>query len=374
MWAPLAGGGGGAPRGRREAFLRFPWRVYRDWPAWVPPLLFERRRFLSAKHNPFFRHSAAELFLARRDGEVVGTIAAIHNRRHLETYGDGTGFFGFFECLNEPAVALALLDRAAAWLRERGLTRVRGPASFTINDECGLLLDAFELPPVVLMPYNPPYYRDLLEGWGLARVEDLLAFRLDAPEKLPERLARAREIFAAQHEITLRCADFAHFDAEIDRIHRVHSQAWSQNWGAVPLTREEIWLLGKGLKPFAISELVQIAERGDEPVGVAVTIPDLNRAVARANGHLLPLGALRMWRELRRIDTLRVLILGVIPGVRLHGIDAAMIAHIVEVGIRRGYRWGELSWILESNRPMRRVLERLGARVYKTYRMYERAL
>ncbi|MFN7941488.1 MAG: N-acetyltransferase [Thermoanaerobaculia bacterium] len=359
-----------ATRADRLAFVRFPWRIYRDRPAWVPPLELERLAFLDRRKNPFFRHSDAELFLARRGGEIVGRIAAIENRRHLETYRDRTGFFGLFEAIDDPGVAAALFARAADWVRERGLARLRGPMSFTINDECGLLLDAFDLPPVLLMPYNPPYYRGLVEGAGFRKAQDLLAFRMDVPERTPRRLAAASRIVRG-HDIVVRKADFGRFDEEVEKIHRLHSAAWAENWGAVPLTREELAALAAELKPIADRELVFFAESRGEPVGVSVTVPDLNRAIARARGRLLPFGWLRLLAARRRIDVVRVLILGVLPEYRHRGVEAEFYARTMEAARRGGYRWGEMSWILESNGAMLRALERMGAERYKTYRVYD---
>jgi GNAT superfamily N-acetyltransferase len=359
-------------RTRRDLrrFIRFPWWIYAGNPNWVAPLLVERQAFLDRRKNPFFRHSDAELFLAERDGEVVGRIAAIENRRHLETYRDGTGFFGFFECVDEPAVARALVARAAEWVRGRGLVRLRGPMSFTINDECGLLVDAFDRPPVLLMAYNPPYYAALLEGAGLVKCQDLFAYRMDVPERVPERLAAAAAAVAGRG-IAVRKLDFERFDEEVERVHRIHSRAWADNWGAVPLTVDEMRALAAELKPLADRDLVFLAEEAGEPVGVSVTVPDIHQALRLAHGRLLPFGLLRILWAKRRIDAVRVLIMGVLPGHRFRGVDAAMYARTMAEARRKGYRWGEMSWVLESNPAMVRVAERLGAERYKTYRIYD---
>ena len=361
-----------AVRGRADLrrFLRLPRRIYRSNPAWVPPLDVERRAFLDRRRNPFFRHSDAELLLAERDGEPVGRIAAIENRRHLETYGDRTGFFGLFESIDDPEVARALVASAAEWVRARGLVRLRGPASFTINDECGLLLDAFELPPAFLMAYNPPYYTRLLEGCGFRKAQDLLAFRMNVPPSVPPELAAVARA-AERDGVVVRKADFGRLDEEVKLIHRIHSRAWAENWGAVPLTEEEIAVLARELLPYADRDLVLLAEREGQPIGVAVTVPDFNRALAAARGRLLPFGWLAILRQRRRIDSVRVLILGVLREHRHRGVDAALYARMIEEARRKGYRWGELSWILESNRPMLAVLERFGAERYKTYRIYD---
>lgn len=357
-------------RAERRRFVRFPWRIYRADPLWVPPLEVERMAFFDRRENPFFRHSDAELFLARRGGEWVGRIAAIENRRHLATYGDATGFFGCFEAIDDVAVARALLERALAWVRERGLRRLRGPMSFTINDECGLLVEGFDRPPVLLMAYNPPYYERLLEACGCVRVQDLYAYRMDVPAEVPARVANVAAAVAARG-IAIRPLDFRRFEAEVERVHRIHSRAWAENWGAVPLTVEEMRALARELKPLADRDLVFLAEDGGDPVGVAVTVPDIHQALARARGRLLPVGWLRLLLARRRIDAVRVLILGVLPGKRLRGVDAALYAHTMAAAARKGYRWGELSWVLESNGAMNRAAERLGAVRYKTYRIYD---
>jgi GNAT superfamily N-acetyltransferase len=352
-------------------FIRLPWRIYRGNSCWVPPLLAEQRRTLSPAHNPFFQHSHARLFLAERGGETVARIAAIENRRHLEVYADGTGFFGFFECVDDLQAARALVGAAADWVRERGLARLRGPTSFTINDECGLLLDAFDRPPVLLMPYNPPYYPALLEACGFEKAQDLLAYRYDVLPETPPGLVEARQRVEG-NGIRIRNVDLSRFDEELTRLHAVHSAAWAENWGAVPLSREEIRLLAKALLPVIDPELVFLAEENGETVGVSVTLPDFNQALRHLGGRLLPVGWAKLWWHRRRIDAVRVLIMGVLRSHRHRGIDAAFYARMLEAARRKGYRWGELSWILESNLPMRRVLAGLGATVYKTYRIYDR--
>ncbi len=362
-----------AGRADLARFVRFPWRLYAGNPCWVPPLIGEQKRFLTPAGNPFFRHSRAELFLARRGGEVVGRIAAIENRRHLETYGDGTGFFGFFESIDDAEVAGALLDAASGWARERGLRRLRGPASFTINDECGVLLDAYDLPPVVLMPYNPPYYPRRIEEHGFSKAQDLFAYRMEVPATVPARLRAALDL-AAAHGVAIRKIDLHRFDDELARVHAVHSRAWAENWGAVPLTWQEVRELGERLLPVVDPDLIFLAEKDGEPVGVMISLPDLNQALRHLNGRLFPFGLAKLLWYRRRIDAARVLIMGVVAEHRHEGIDAALYAATLEAAISKAYRWGELSWILESNDSMRRVLERLGTMLYKTYRIYEKAL
>lgn len=330
--------------------------------------------FLDKRKNPFFKHSEADYFLAEKNGQPVGRIAAAKYTRHLETYHDNTGFFGFFECVNDQEVANALLDRAARWLADRDLTRMRGPMNLTINDECGLLVDGFHLPPVVMMTYNPPYYENLLTEYGFEKVQDLYAYRTVAPDPIPERLTRASRLIEKKHHVQIRNINMKDFGAEVDRIHQIHLEAWAENWGAVPLTRGEVRKIAKDLKLIIDPDLVFIVEANSKPVGVMVTVPDVNQALKYANGRLFPLGLFKILWHRRHIDAVRVFIMGVLKEYRRQGLDAAMYYKTLEAGLKKGYRWGELSWILESNIPMRRVLERVGSEIYKTYRIYDKAI
>jgi len=330
--------------------------------------------FLNRKKNPFFQHSEADLFLAIKEGEIVGRIAAIYYKRHLETYHDDTGFFGFFECVNNQQVANVLFDQTSQFLKNRGLTRIRGPMNFTINDEAGLLVDGFNMPPVIMMPYNPPYYENLIRGYGFEKVQDLFAYRISTPDFIPERLKRAFLLMERRHNIRIRNINMKAFDAEVNRIHEVHIQAWSENWGAVPLTYDEVHLIAKHLKLIVDPDLVFLIESEKKPVGVSVTIPDVNQAIKHANGKLFPFGLLKILWHKRSIESARVLIMGVLKEYRIKGLDAAMYYKTMEVGLKKGIKWGEISWVLESNIPMRRVLENLGAEIYKTYRVFEKDL
>jgi hypothetical protein len=298
-------------------FIRLPWRIYRGNSCWVPPLVAEQRRALRPGGNPFFEHSRAQLFLAEQDGQPEGRIAAIENRRHLEVYADGTGFFGFFECVEDAAVARALLDAAGDWVRASGLARLRGPTSFTINDECGLLLDAYDRPPVLLMPYNPPSYPALLEGCGFSKAQDLLAYRLTWR---PRRRQAARSRRSGGDNGAHPQRRPVRFDEELERLTR-HSAAWAENWGAVPLSREE-----SGCSPSPCC-------RSSNPSWCSW--PRSGRTVRRlGDARRLQPGAAPSRRiscpsagqavlASPPIDAVRVLIMGVLPSHRHRGIDAA---------------------------------------------------
>jgi GNAT superfamily N-acetyltransferase len=361
--------------GRRDLreFVALPYRLHRQDPCWVAPLRRDVRAQLDRRRNPFFEHGEAAYFLARRDGAPVGRVAAIHNRLHNETQHERVGFFGFFECADDPEAAAALFAAAERWLAARGLERLRGPASFTINDECGLLVDGFDTPPALLMPHNPPRYVALLEGAGFAKAKDLVAYRSTSTE-LPPRLVRGAELAARRYGLSVRALELERFADEIAELKRIFNGAWSGNWGFVPMTEREIDQLARQLKPIVVPELVVFAEHAGRAVACGVALPDLNVALrANPSGRLVP-GILKVLWAARRITRLRVLILGALPEWRGRGLDALLYKEIWERGRARGYSWAEAGWVLEDNHPMRNGLERMGFEVYKTYRMYERPI
>lgn len=360
---------------QREAFVRLPWKIYRGDPNWVPPLLADVRGMLDEDEHPFHRHSEVELFLALRGGVPVGRVAAVHNRRHVEHHDEPVGFFGFFETERDEATAGALLDAAGAWLRERGLEVMRGPASFSTNEEVGLLVEGHDRPPAVMMPYHLPYYRDLLEGLGFEEAKTLLAYSHEAGE-VPERLERAEEVVRRRYpDVTVRGLRMEAFDEEIERIRAVYNAAWRDNWGFVPMTDAEFEHLAADLKPVVDPDLALVAEDGDgRPVGFALSLPDVNQALRHAGGRLFPFGLLKILWHRRRIDSVRVITLGLVEEYRGKGIDALFYLETFRRGLRKGYHKGEFSWILEDNEEMRRPLERMGAEITKRYRLYDRAL
>ena len=363
-------------RGRRELerFVRLPWSIYAGDPAWVPPLRREVLRTLDSRHNPFFEHGTIEPWLAHRDGEVVGRIAAIRNGNHERVWNDGRGFFGFFESIDDASVATALVDAARDRCRDWGLEVLRGPVSPSTNDECGTLVDGFGTPPAVLMPHGRPYYDRLLGDAGLTGAKDLLAYWLDTPrEAAPERLRRASRIARARNpEVSFRAFRKKDFAAELERFKAVYNRAWEKNWGFVPMTDAEIDHMAASLRPVIDPGLVRIAEHGDRPVGFALALPDLNQALRHADGRLFPLGLAKILWHARHIDSARVMVLGVVEEYRGRGLDAVLYEELYEHGIRTGLRGAELSWVLEDNRGIRKPIEEaMGARPYKTYRIYE---
>ena len=359
-------------RGRRarERFIALPYALHRGDPGWAPPLRRDVRALLSSR-NPFFAHAEVAHFLAGRDGRTVGRITAIHNRAHNALHGDRVGFFGFFESIDDPAVAGALLDRASEWVAARGLDRLRGPVSFSTNDEAGLLVDGFETPAALMMPHNPRYYVRLVEGAGFAKVKDLLAYQSTRTE-LPERLAKGAALLAKRRGITVRPLDRRRFADEVELVKRLYNASWERNWGFVPMTDDEIAFLARQLRPVVVPDLVAFAEAKGETIGVGIALPDLNVALRRnPSGRLLP-GIMRVALAARRIDRLRVFMLAARPDWRGKGVDALLYKAIWEAGRRRGFRWAEAGWILEDNHAMRNALQNMGFEVYKTYRIYER--
>jgi GNAT superfamily N-acetyltransferase len=332
------------------------------------------RQDLSPRHNAFFEQAEAVYFLARRGGRhVVGRVAAIHNRRHDERHHDAVGFFGLFESVDDHAVAQALLAAAGDWLRQRGLRVMRGPVSFSTNEEAGLLVEGFETPAVLMMPHNPPYYVDLLETAGLESARDLLAFQTTS-DRLPERLVAGARLVERRYGVTTRTLDLGRFDEELARVRHLYNASWEDNWGFVPFGEREIAQLARKLRPIVVKELVVFAEHDARPIGVGVALPDLNVALrANPSGRLVP-GLLKVLRASRDIDRLRVLILGTLPEWRGKGVDALLYERIWEEGWQKGFRWAEAGWILEENHAMRNGLERMGFEVYKRYRLYDRRL
>lgn len=362
-------------RGRSDlrAFIALPYELHRRDPQWVPVLRRDVAVQLSPRKNPFFEHAEAAYYLARREGRVVGRIAAIHNRLHNEFQGDRVGFFGFFESVDEPAVAGALFAAAAAWLRPRGLTVMRGPASFSTNDECGLLVDGFGTPPVLMMPHNPDYYPKLVEAWGFAKAKDLLAYQA-TDDQLPPRLVEGTEVLKKRYGIGLRQLHLGRFRAEVETVKRLYNASWEKNWGFIPMTEAEIDHLARQLRPVVVPEMVLFAEKAGVPVGFAIALPDLNVALKKnPSGRFFP-GILRVLWAARGIHRVRVVLLGTLPEWRGKGVDALLYRGIWENGYARGYRWAEAGWILEDNFPMRNGLLHMGFEAYKTYRLYDRAL
>jgi GNAT superfamily N-acetyltransferase len=362
--------------GKREldAFIKLPWRLYRNEPRWVPPLIYDRKRFLDRSRNPFFKHAEVELFLAWRGDEPVGRISAQIDRHFNEFQHHDWGMFGFFECSNDPAVAAALLGAADAWLRARGRDRMVGPMDFTTNDECGILVDGFDLPPTILTNWHHPYYGELIEGAGLSKAMDLYMWSLDVAdrESVHPAIWRVAADVERKYGITVRNMRKKDMEAEIGRFLEVYNAAWERNWGFVPLTEEEVRHYAKDLKQVLDENWAFIAERDGEPVGAALTLPDYNQVFKHLNGRLLPIGWAKFLWYKRKIDRVRVFALGVKPEYQHTGVGAKLYEMHWEAGATTGQGRGETGWTLEINTAMNHAMERMGGKIVRTYRIYER--
>ncbi|MCL5273455.1 MAG: GNAT family N-acetyltransferase [Chloroflexi bacterium] len=366
-------------KAERRKFIDFQWEIYKGDQYWVPPLISEREAFYDPGKNVFFEHSDVALFLARRAGKVVGTIAAIHNKRHNEYHNDRTGFFGSFEVINDFDVARALLDTARDWLKARGLNVMRGPATFSANEEFGLLIDGFDSEPQLMMTYNPRYYIDLLERYGFKKEMDLYAWWASTEHSrdiiVGGRFERVTQMAMKRGKFTVRTADMSRFDEEVDRIKKIYNKAWLRNWGFVPMTDHEIDHLGANLKQIVDPDMVFIAEKDGEPIGVSISLPNVNRPLRKAypNPKTPEIWTLLkfLWYRRTMVNALRLIILGVLPEYRMSGVDAVMIYMTLEVALKKGLIGGECSWILETNDDMNRVIQYADPELYKKYRIYD---
>ncbi|MGI9188743.1 MAG: GNAT family N-acetyltransferase [Longimicrobiaceae bacterium] len=366
-----------APDESLTRFIDLSWRFNADDPHWIAPLRMTLRTVLNRRKHPFHQHAEVAYFLAERGNDAVGRIAAVVNHAHNDFHDERSGFFGFFECEDDPATAAALLDAAADWLRAGGMERARGPTNLSTNEEAsspGILIDGFDTPPVILMSHNPPYYRRLIEGAGFEKARDLLAYRIPTATP-PERAVRGMERILKREGATIRSLDMGRFAQEVATIQRIYNAAWQRNWGFIPMTEAEIRHMAKELKPVVDPALCLFAEVDGKAVGFSLALPDLNQALRHLpSGKLFPFGIFRLLWERRKIDRLRVITLGLEPGWQKSGLGAALYVNTFLRGAPLGYRWAEASWILEDNLEMRRPLEKMGADAYKTYRVYERVL
>jgi hypothetical protein len=354
-------------------FLDVQRRFYRGDPHYVPPMTVAERWQVDPARNPFFAHAESTFLVAERGGAIVGRISATRDRLHDEFHGDRIGFFGHFEAADE-AAARALLDAAAAWLRAHGAERLRGPVDLSTNYRCGLLIDGESGPPVVQMPYNPPIYARWLESCGLRKAKDLLALMVRWDPAMTARLDRVGARLKERTGITTRLLERARFAAEIELLWQLYNRIWERNWGFVPMSQREFDRQAKEFRPFLQREDVRIAHKGEEPVGFAIFLRDLNVPIKACNGRLLPLGWWRFWRALRKVNSTRVFTLGILPEFRKSGADAILLQELILGGARQGYRSCEASWLLEDNVPIIKAIEGVGGKVYRRYRVYEMGL
>ncbi len=356
------------------AFIQFPWKIYKKDPHWVSPLIKDQLQKFSPGH-PFHSHSEMILFLAYKEGQIAGRIAGIIDHHFVEFHQEKVGFFGFFESVADAEVAERLLTKVGAWLKEHVMAKMIGPMNPSTNDECGLLVDGFDTSPCLMMPYNPPYYPSLLESFGLKKAMDLYAHFLEESSFLSDRLTRITErLVKREPELRARPINLRHLEEELKIVKEIYNQAWSKNWGFVPLTEEEIDDLAKNLKPLLVPDLILFAYLGEEPVGFSFSLPDYNEVLKHLNGKVGLLGGLKFLYYSRKITKIRTMLLGVKHAFQKKGVEGLLYAETFKRGIKKGYFRAECSWILETNLLMQHGIEAMGGKRYKTYRIYEMPL
>jgi len=362
----------------RMQFIKLPWQLYTEDKNWVPPLIFDVRKNLDPKRNPFFQHAEMDMFLAEKDGKLVGRIAAIKNDNHNNFHKDKAGFFGFFESIDDEEVSDLLLDTACEWVKNKGFNEILGPVNPSTNDECGLLIDGFDSPPVFLMTYNPKHYQAKIEGFGFEKAKDLYAYYIPSEvinnRKVMDKLERMAELIKKRNDVTTHKLNMKDLPNEVRKIEEVYNSAWESNWGFVPITTAEFDYLAESLKMVVDPDLVMFAEVAGKPAGFTLSLPDFNQVLKKVNGRLLPFGFLKILTGKKKIDFLRVIIMGVKPEYQKKAIDSVFYLETIKNGNKNGYTGAEISWVLEDNMPMRMTAEKLGAHIYKTYRIYRKGL
>ena len=360
----------------RDAFIQFQWEIYPTDPAWVPPLIIERKRFLDRKRHPFYRHGDAALFLARKNGKIAGRMMASDDPNYNSLHETNVGCFGLFECIDDKEVAGALFAAAATWLQRKGRTEMMGPIDYSTNYVCGLLIDGFQFPPTILTAHNPPYYRELIETCDFSKTKDWYAWWFADPSKAVTRLRRLATRLEKRWPVRIRSANFKNLRDESRQLRQIFNQAWEKNWGFVPFTEAEIEFMTEELKPVIVPEFAWVAEIESEPAGFILCLPDINVVLRELNGRLtrlgFPTGLIKLLFYKNRVKKGRLIALGVVEKYRRAGIAEMLVLRIIEeTMIKRGIT-GELSMTLEDNYMINRFLEAIGAERYKTYRIYTR--
>ena len=356
-----------------KRFIEYPFAKYRNDPHWVPPLLISERERFDPKKNPFYEHARIDLFLAERDGEAVGRVAAIDDDNHNRTHDDDLIFFGFFEA-NDQAAAEALLSRVEEWGRRLGRSAVRGPVNPSMNDGAGFQINAFDTDPYVMMPYNPPGYPRYVEDAGYRKAKDLYAWLFERDQALGEKIGRLAKRVRARYDLVVRPVDMKRYDEELALVKKLYNEAWEENWGFVRYTEAEFDHLASELKRVVDPDLAVFVELDGRVAGMAVCLPDVNQVLKRARGRIVPFGIVAFLRRKKLIDQLRLAILGLMPEYRNKGLETVLVDELYEHAMSKGYRRCECSWVLEDNRAMNRALEVSGAKLYKTYRIYQKEL
>jgi hypothetical protein len=357
----------------RKRFVKLLWKLYKGDPNWVPPLIIDRLSMIDKEKHPFYKDADMEMFLAEKDGELVGRIAAIVNHNHNKFHNDKVGFFGFYECINDQQVSDKLFDTARNWLKEKGMTVMRGPMNPSTNYEIGVLINAFDQSPVVMMTYNPEYYIKLIENYGFAKSKDLYAYRLTNEKTISDKLRRVSDIVRQRRNFKIRPVNMKNFNDEVKIIKEVYNNAWSPNWGFVPYTAEEFDHLAKDLKLVIFPDLVLIGELDGKPVGFSMSLPDINQIYKTIpSGRLFPTGIFKLLFNKKKIDDVRIIVLGIRREYQKLGLDAAFYYETWEKAhTNHNIDRGEASWILEDNIMMNRAADLMSGELYKKYRIYD---
>lgn len=363
----------------RRAFISYVYRLYQSDQFWIPPLRLDVARVLNPKKNAFFEHGQIELFLAKdKSGLIVGRIAAIVNGMHLKKYDDGVGFFGFFECEDDSNVAQLLFETASDWLRKQGLRALRGPVNPSLNDTAGLLVDGFERQPAILMPYHKPYYERLLLEVGFERVMTMWSYYANARLINEERLNRGAKIVLGRNpNFTIRIIDMDDWENEIRIMLDIFNDAWSENWGHVPMTKREVQQLADEMRMIVIPELINFVEDDGEPIGFSASLPDLNYIFSTIrNGRLFPTGALKLLlgMKLKLVRETRMPLMGVKKSHHGKGVDSLIVADMLKRHRSIGMQGCEMSWVLDSNYRMKNFLTSMGAVKENEYALYEKSI
>jgi GNAT superfamily N-acetyltransferase len=360
----------------RRGFQRLPWSIYAGDPNWVPPLLSQERQLLGWGHHPFFDNAESVTLLAERGGRGVGRLAVLINHVHNRKYNEQRGFFGFFECIDDAAVATGLFQAGQDWLRQRGMTTVRGPVNPSLNYTCGLLIDGFECPPCFLMTYNRPYYAELLESCGFAKSQDLYAYEMDTAllQVLVDRYKPAVLSVLDQPNLVIRSVDPARLRQEIETYLDIYNRSLDGTWGFTPLQPPEARLIASELRHFIVPQFTAIAEIDGRPIGALFALLDYNQILRKLNGRLFPFGIVRLMTGKRKITAVRTMAMTMVPGYQEAGLSVVLIDHLTGAAAKWGIEQWEMSWILESNKQSRGSLERAGMKKTKTYRIYDKAL
>ncbi len=355
-------------------FIKFPYSFYKNDKAWVPPLLIERKEFFDEERNPFFKHAEVKYFLAYKERKLAGRIAAIINHNHNSFHNEKCGFFGHFECIDDEFVAYGLLDKARQFVKDAGMNWLRGPVNFSTNDETGLLIKGHFHPPSIMMTYNPQYYEKLFEKFGLKKKKDLFAYYFEGARGMPARMVSLIEKIKQRFRIYVRPFNAKNFEIEIAYIKDLYNKVWEKLWGFVPMTNEEFDFMARQLRQIYDPDLIFLAFVDSKPVGFSLALPNINEVLVKLNGRLFPTGLFKLlyYTKIKKIIRgLRVITMGIIPEYQKRGIDNIFYNETFKAGTKKGYRWAELSWVLEDNEMMNRAANMINAKLYKKYRIYE---